>query len=233
MRSAQTQQAFDPQDAGMAGDDRDPGSSYMRIAQDVFARIEERLGELKSRTEAARPPVPRASFGGSILRVLVILLLVIGVAGGALAFEWPRSEAVRLFVAQWAPQSVLDMLPATDTQDQSADAASSELRSTVANPGSSYQTTADNDEANANLSPMQQQQLIQKLVRDVETLQQGMDQLRAGQDQMLRMMLRTSAPVAQARALAAPRPVATTGLAPGTAPPPRRPPALPPSRFPQ
>jgi hypothetical protein len=101
----------------------------------------------------------------------------------------------------------------------------------------------DNGEANANLSPMEQQQLIQKLARDVESLQQGIDQLRAGQDQMLRMMLRTPAAAqAQARAqvVPPPRPAggATTGLAaglPGLAPnpppPPRRPAVPPPPRF--
>jgi hypothetical protein len=166
----------------------------------------------------------------------VALVLVGGIAGGALAWQYPRSEMVRMLVAEYAPQRVIDMMPAVDTQDAQADA-SSELRSTVGNPG--YQVPAmDNGDPNASLSPADQQQLIQKLARDVESLQQGIDQLRAGQDQMLRMMLRTPAP-AQARAqVVPPRPAtATTGLAaglPGLAPNPPQPrrPAVPqPQRY--
>jgi len=146
------------------------------------------------------------------------------------------TDAVRMLVAEYAPQRVIDLLPAVDVQD-SADA-SSELRTTVGNTGSPFQVPGmENGDANGNLSPMDQQQLIQKLARDVETLQQGMDQLRAGQDQMLRMMLRTPAAAsAQARAqVVPPRPAAagTTGLAagglPGLAPNPQpRRPAVPP-----
>jgi hypothetical protein len=230
MRSAQIQQAIDPNE--IEADQRDSGSGYRRIAQEVFSRIEERLGELKNKASEAPSPVPRASFGRVLFRAGVVAVLVIGVAGAAIAYEWPRSETVRMLVSQVAPQSFLEMMPAVDGQEAYGDAGSTDGRQAYAGMGASYRTAGDNEDPNASLSPMQQQQLIQKLVQDVATLQQGMDQLRAGQDQMLRMMLRNPAQNAQARAPAGavPRPLGTTGLAaPGAvginpAPPvPRRP----------
>jgi hypothetical protein len=239
MQSARLQQEIDPADVGIGTGYGERGSGGM--SQDIFARIGLWLYELSRGSPSGikttvRPSTMRTSLGRGLLRIFVAVVLAVGIAGGALAWQWPRSETVRQLVAQWAPQSVLDRLPSVD-QDTPADAASSDLRPTMMGPGGSYQATADNADANANLSPMEQQQLIQKLVRDVENLQQGMDQLRAGQDQLLRMMLRAPAQNAQARA-PVPRPT-TTGLAPGSSvlaptlpPQPRRPAVvLPPPRY--
>jgi hypothetical protein len=244
MQSARQQQAIDPAEVGIELERPVSGTGFSGVVHDVIARIGVWLYEVRS--GSASPPrrrvARRTSFGGALLRIIVVLLLVGGVAGGALAWQYPRSEMVRMLVAEYAPQRVIDMMPAADMQDQSMEA-NAELRTTVGNTGSGYQVPGmDNGDANGNLSPMEQQQLIQKLARDVESLQQGIDQLRAGQDQMLRMMLRSPAP-AQARAqVVPPRPAAagTTGLAAGgglpglaptTPPPPRRPAVPPPSRY--
>jgi hypothetical protein len=238
MQSAQRQQAIDPAEVGIELEQRESGTGFSGVVRDVIARIGVWLYEMRAGSPAPRrrPRVARTSFGGALLRIIVVLVLVGGIAGAALAWQYPRSEAVRMLVAEYAPQRVIDLLPAVDVQD-SADA-SSELRTTVGNTGSPFQVPGmENGDANGNLSPMDQQQLIQKLARDVESLQQGIDQLRAGQDQMLRMMLRTPAAAsAQARAqVVPPRPAAagTTGLAagglPGLAPNPQpRRPAVPP-----
>jgi hypothetical protein len=240
MQSAQRQRAIDPAEVGIELEQRKSGTGFSGVVHDVIARIGVWLYELRA-DAPARPRVGRRmSFGGVLLRLIVALVLVGGIAGGALAWQYPRSEMIRMLVAEYAPQRVIDLLPAVDTQDSTADA-SSELRTTVGSPSATFQVPAmDTGDASANLSPMEQQQLIQKLARDVENLQQGIDQLRAGQDQMLRMMLRTPA-AAQARAqVVPPRPAATTGLAAGglpglapttTPPQPRRPAVPPPSRF--
>jgi hypothetical protein len=243
MQSAQRQQAVDPAEVGIELEQPESGTGFSGVVHDVIARIGVWLYEVRSGT--ASPPrrrrvARRTSFGGVLLRIIVALVLVGGVAGGALAWQYPRSEMVRMLVAEYAPQRVIDLMPAVDMQDQSMEA-NAELRTTVGNTGSAYQVPGmDNGDPNGNLSPMEQQQLIQKLARDVEGLQQGIDQLRAGQDQMLRMMLRSPAP-AQARAqVVPPRPAAATtglaagglpGLAPTAPPPPRRPAVPPPPRY--
>jgi hypothetical protein len=240
MQSAQRQQAIDPAEVGIELEQRESGTGFSGVVHDVIARIGVWLYEVRSGSAPApRRRVVRTSFGGVLLRIIVALLLVGGIGGGALAWQYPRSEMVRMLVAEYAPQRVLDLLPAVDMQDSSVQA-NSELRTTVGNPGSTFQVPGmDNGDPNGNLSPMEQQQLIQKLARDVENLQQGIDQLRAGQDQLIRMMLRTPAP-AQARAqVVPPRSAAATtglaaglpGLAPTTPPQPRRPAVPPPSRY--
>jgi hypothetical protein len=240
MQSAQRQHAIDPAEVGIELEQRESGTGFSGVVRDVIARIGVWLYEMRADSPAPRRRrVARTSFGGALLRIIVALVLVGGIAGGALAWQYPRSEMVRTLVAEYAPQRVIDLMPAVDVQDSSAEA-NSELRTTVGNTGSGYQVPAmDGSDASGNLSPMDQQQAIQKLARDVETLQQGIDQLRAGQDQILRMMLRTPAASAQARAqVVPPRPAAgTTGLAagglPGLAPnpQPRRPAVPPPPRF--
>jgi hypothetical protein len=235
MQAAQRQHPIDPAEVGIELEQPESGTGFSGVVRDIIARIGVWLYELRAGSPAPRRArVARTSFGGALFRIIVVLLLFGGIAGAALAWEYPRSEAVRMMVAEYAPQRVIDMLPVD--QDSVMDA-NAELRTTVGNTGGGFQGM-DNGEANANLSPMEQQQLIQKLARDVENLQQGMDQLRAGQDQMLRMMLRAPAAQAQARAQIPPRPAgATTGLAgglPGLAPNPPQPrrPAVPPSpRF--
>jgi hypothetical protein len=239
MQSAQRQQAIDPAEVGIELEQRETGTGFSGVVHDVIARIGVWLYEVRAGSPApVRRRVRRTSFGGVLLRLIVALLLVGGIAGGALAWQYPRNETVRMLVAEYAPQRVIDLMPAMDMQDSTE--AGSELRTTVGNAGSGFQVPGmDNaDGSGGNLSPMEQQQMIQKLARDVENLQQGIDQLRAGQDQMLRMMLRSPAP-AQARAqVVPPRPAGTTGLAagaglPGLAPTaqPRRPAVPPPPRY--
>jgi hypothetical protein len=240
MQSAQRQHAIDPAEVGIELEQRESGTGFSGVVRDVIARIGVWLYEMRAGSPAPRRHrvARRTSFGGVLLRIIVALVLVGGIAGGALAWQYPRNEMVRMLVAEYAPQRVIDLMPAVDIQDSSAEA-NSELRTTVGNAGSGYQVPAmDGSDASGNLSPMDQQQAIQKLARDVENLQQGIDQLRAGQDQILRMMLRTPAAQAQARAqVVPPRPAATTGLAaglPGLAPnppQPRRPAVPPPPRF--
>jgi hypothetical protein len=240
MPAAQRQQAIDPAEVGIELEQPESGTGFSGVVRDIIARIGVWLYEVKAGSPAPRRArVPRRSFRGALLKIIVVLLLVSGIAGAAVAYQYPRSEMVRMMVAEYAPQRIIDMMPAVDPQDPSMEA-NAELRTNVGNTGGFQVPGMDNGEANANLSPMEQQQLIQKLARDVESLQQGIDQLRAGQDQMLRMMLRTPAAQAQARAqvVPPPRPAgATTGLAAGlpglspNPPQPRRPAAPPAPRF--
>ena len=240
MPAAQRQQAIDPAEVGIELEQPESGTGFSGVIRDVIARIGVWLYEVRAGSPAPRRArVVRRSFGGGLLKIIVVLLLVAGIGGAAVAYQYPHSEMVRMMVAEYAPQRVIDMMPAVDPQDSSMEA-NAELRTSVGNTGGFQVPGMDNGETNANLSPMEQQQLIQKLARDVENLQQGIDQLRAGQDQMMRMMLRTPAAQAQARAQVVPpaRPAgATTGLAaglPGLAPnppQPRRPAVPPPPRF--
>jgi hypothetical protein len=219
MQSAQKSEDVDPGVVAMAPKNRESLFGYQRIAKEVIASIEDRLEELMSRQSSEpRQVTYRRPLGGGLLRIGLGLLLVAVLAGGFLIWQGPRSEAV----ARWAPQSVIDLLsPRQDASvDQSAD---SSMRM-----GASYRSTSDND-ANNVAGSIEQSPLVQRMAQDIASLQQGMEQIRAGQDQMMRMMTRASPLNAQARTAVPPQPRAimtqqpqTTGMAQSQLPPPRR-----------
>jgi hypothetical protein len=222
MQSAQ-QQDVDPAEVGIGAKYRDSLFGYQRMAKEIIASIEERLEELTARhSPDAEPVTLRTPRGSWLLRGVVGLLLVAGILGGVLVWQWPRNETVRSMVARTAPQPVIDLL--SDNRQQDAPADQSAPTDSGLQAASLYRTTSDNDRTNSVAPSIDQSQLVQRMARDIATLQEGIEQLRAGQDQLLRMMMRPSSGLnAQARTPA--RAVAvqqTTGLAPSPLLPLRR-----------
>jgi len=217
MQSAQKSEDMDPAVVAMAPKNRESLFGYQRIAKEVIASIEDRLEELMSRQSSEpRQVTYRRPLGGGVFRIGIGLVLVAALVAGFLVWQGPRSEAV----ARWAPQSVIDLL--SSRQDASAEQGS------VADAGmrsGTYGTMSDNDGTNNVAASIEQSQLVQRMAQDIASLQQGIEQLRAGQDQMMRMMTRTSPLNAQARTAVPPppRPIMnpqqqTTGLAPPPVP---------------
>jgi hypothetical protein len=222
MQSAQ-QQDVDPAEVGIGAKYRDSLFGYQRMAKEIIASIEERLEELTARhSPDAEPVTLRTPRGSWLLRGVVGLLLVAAILGGVLVWQWPRNETVRSMVARTAPQPVIDLL--SDNRQQDAPADQSAPTDSGLQAASLYRTTSDNDRTNSVAPSIDQSQLVQRMARDIATLQEGIEQLRAGQDQLLRMMMRPSSGLnAQARTPA--RAVAvqqTTGLAPSPLLPLRR-----------
>jgi hypothetical protein len=226
MQSAQKSEDRDPAVVAMAPKNRESLFGYQRIAKEVIASIEDRLEELMSRqSPEIRQVTYRRPLGG-LFRIGIGILLIAGLIGGFVVWQGPRSEAV----ARWAPQSVIDLLSSRQesTAEQGSDTDSMRM-------GASYRTMSDNEGASNVAAAIEQSQLVQRMSQDIASLQQSMDQLRAGQDQMMRMMSRASSPLnAQARTAVQPppRPIGvgpqqqqTTGLA-GSPPPVRRPPPI-------
>src|SRR3954452_13374221 len=214
MQSAQKSEDMDPAVVAMAPKNRESLFGYQRIAKEVIASIEDRLEELMSRqSPEIRQVTYRRPLGG-LFRIGIGVLLIAGLVGGFIVWQGPRSEAV----ARWAPQSVIDLL--SSRQDTAAEQGS---ETDSMRMGASYRTMSENDGANNVAAAIEQSQVVQRMSQDIATLQQSMDQLRAGQDQMMRMMSRASPLNAQARTAvqpAAPRPIGgglqqqqTTGLA--------------------
>jgi len=223
MQLAQKPQDIDDVDDRMVpkhGKQKEALFGYQRIAKEVIASIEDRLEELTSRrTVETRPVMARPALRSWTSRSTVALLLAIAFVSGLIVWQAPRSDAARMMVARWAPQSVADWL--LDRQDV-AEAGSSMDN---AQASSSYRGMGDNDAQNGVAAAIDQSEVLQRMARDIATLQQGIEQLRAGQDQMLRMMMRPTAGLnAQARTVVPPpRPVGaqqTTGLAQFPPPPP-------------
>ena len=223
MQSAQKSEDLDPAVVAMAPKNKDSLFGYQRIAKEVIASIEDRLEELMSRqSPEIRQVTYRRPLGGGLFRIGIGVLLVVGLIGGFVVWQGPRSEAV----ARWAPQSVIDLL--SSRQDANAEQGSD---TDTMRMGASYRTMAENEGSSNVATAIEQSQLVQRMAQDIASLQQSMDQLRAGQDQMMRMMTRASPLNAQARTAVqpAPRPIGvgpqqqqTTGLAVAPTPPVRR-----------
>jgi hypothetical protein len=228
MQSAQKQQQdVDPAEVGIGAKYRESLFGYQRIAKEIIASIEDRLEELTARhsSDAQQPVTLRTPLGSWLLRGVVGLLLVAGILGGVLVWQWPRNETVRSMVARTAPQPVIDLLSDNNRQDASADQSSPSDSGLQA--ASLYRSSSDNDRPNGAVPSIDQSQLVQRMARDIATLQDGIEQLRAGQDQLLRMMMRPAGLNAQARTPA--RPIAaqqTTGLSAPSPLPLRRPAVL-------
>ena len=221
MQSAQKSEDMDPAVVAITPKNRESLFGYQRIAKEVIASIEDRLEELMSRQSSeTRQVTYRRPLGGGLFRIGVGLLLIAGLIAGFLVWQGPRSETV----ARWAPQSVIDLL--SPRQDASVDQGS--VADSTMRMGATYRTMSDNDGANNVAASIEQSPLVQRMAQDIAGLQQGIEQLRAGQDQMMRMMTRASPLNAQARTAVQPppRPIGTqqqtTGLAPSPLPVPRR-----------
>ena len=223
MQSARKQQDVDPAEGGIGAKYRESLFGYQRIAKEIIASIEERLEELTARhsSEAQSSVSLRTPLGSWLLRGIIGLLLIAAVLGGVLAWQWPRSEMVRSMVARTAPQPVIDLL--SDKQDVAAD--QSAPADASVQDASVYRPASDSDRQNGVAPSIDQSQLVQRMARDIENLQDVIEQLRTGQDQLLRMMMRPSGLNAQARTTPARAvtPQQTTGLAPSPLLPLRRP----------
>jgi hypothetical protein len=211
---------MDPGVVAITPKNRESLFGYQRIAKEVIASIEDRLEELMSRQSSETRQITYRRPLGGLFRVGVGLLLIAGLIAGFLVWQGPRSETV----ARWAPQSVIDLLsPRQDASVDQGSVADSSMRM-----GASYRSMSDNDGANNAAASIEQSPLVQRMAQDIAGLQQGIEQLRAGQDQMMRMMTRASPLNAQARTAVqpVPRPIGaqqqTTGLAPSPLPVPRR-----------
>jgi hypothetical protein len=220
MQSAQKSEDMDPGVVAITPKNRESLFGYQRIAKEVIASIEDRLEELMSRQSSEPRQITYRRPLGGLFRIGVGLLLIAGLIAGFLVWQGPRSETV----ARWAPQSVIDLLsPRQDASVDQGSVADSSMRM-----GASYRSMADNDGANNAAASIEQSPLVQRMAQDIAGLQQGIEQLRAGQDQMMRMMTRASPLNAQARTAVqpVPRPIGaqqqTTGLAPSPLPVPRR-----------
>jgi uncharacterized membrane protein YccC len=168
-----------------------------------------------------RPPVPddRPPRDRPVLRGLVGLLLAACIGVAAIAWQSSYGHAAKLIIAQWVPQLVpTSSLPTR----RPAQPSPSTVQVTAAEPSSPQAApqalTAPQDAAPvaAPASP-ELAQLLQTMARDLATVQQGIEQLKASQEQMARdntkvaeqnLRLKTSAP--PPRSVGAQTPVSST-----------------------
>ena len=159
----------DPPHVLVSRADEELAHAHEQIARagEEIARSEEQLSKLEH--DAARPAVPgkRPLFDRPAVRGFTGLLLAACIGVAAIAWQSPYGDAAKQIIARSAPQLVLTSSPPLE------------------NPGLAQTAPEDVAPTAAALSP-ELTQLLQSMARDLATLGQGMELLKASQEQMAR-----------------------------------------------
>jgi hypothetical protein len=162
--------------------------AYEQIARadEELARFNEQISKLQKK------PVNRPSRGRPALRGLIGLLLTAGICTAAFAWQ-SYGETVRPMISRWAPQLASSLPPETPkladqqsppaVQVAAADAAVSQLPPPA--------QTALQDAAVAPIAA-EQAQLLQTMARDLASVQQEIEQLKASQAELARESAKTA-----------------------------------------
>src|SRR6267154_135450 len=177
----------DPPHVLVARADEELAHAHEQIARagEEIARSEEQLSKLEhdaarhpsdhpqTRMNSFRPAVPgnRPLFDRPAVRGFTGLLLAACIGAAAIAWQSPYGDAA--IIATWAPQRVVTSSPPLE------------------NPGLAQTAPEDVAPTAAALSP-ELTQLLQSMARDLATLGQGIEQLKASQEQMARVIAKAS-----------------------------------------
>jgi len=182
----------DPPNALVARADEELAHAYEQItsADEQIARAEEQLSK---REHAARRAVPgkRASLGGRAVRGFIGLMLAACIGVAAIAWQSPYGDAAKQIIARWVPQLVLISSLPLEKPGLPAQPSPPTVQVAAANIAPTLQAplaqTAPEDvvPTAAALSP-ELTQLLQSMAHDLATLGQGIEQLKASQEQMAR-----------------------------------------------
>src|SRR3982074_3086429 len=160
-------------------------------AGEEIARAEEQLSKLEH--DAARPAVPgkRPLFDRPAARGFTGLLLAACICVAALAWQSPYGDAAKQIIAGSAPQLVLTSSLPLENVGLPAQPSPPTVQATAAQtappqPAPLAQTAPEDVASTAAALSPELTQLLQSMARDIATLGQGIEQLKAGQEQMAR-----------------------------------------------
>ncbi|MBV9461647.1 MAG: hypothetical protein JO141_29600 [Bradyrhizobium sp.] len=174
--------------------------AYEQIARadDELTRVTERLSRMES--EAARGPAtaysPRSSRGGSGSRGLIAFLLAACIGGAAFASHSSYGEAGREMIAPLLPSYISASWLSVARPQEAAQQGSSPVQLAAADtsllqPTPTAQTPVQVVPAPAAgaaqtpaLASPDVMQMLQSMARDIATVEQGIEQLKANQAQM-------------------------------------------------
>jgi hypothetical protein len=183
----------DPRHVLVARADEEFAHVYEQItrAEEQITRAEEQLFKLEH--DAARPTVPgkRPSLGGQAVRGFTGLMLTACICVAAIVWQSSYGDAAKQIIARWMPQLVSTSSLPLENPGLSAQLNPSTVQAAAAKTAppqpAPLAQTAPEDVAPtaAPLSP-ELTQLLQSMARDLATLGQGIEQLKARQEQMAR-----------------------------------------------
>jgi hypothetical protein len=169
--------------------------AYEQIARadEQLARLTEQLTRMEA-DDARHPPAAlrrRRSRGRPALRALVGLLAIACIAGVAFVSQSSYGEALRPAIERWVGPYVGSISwPTPVRQEASARPDSSGVQLAGADVSSPQAAPSDETQPQEAATPAgalassEYMQLLQGMARDLATVQQGIEQLRAGQEQL-------------------------------------------------
>ena len=179
----------DPRHVLVARADEELAHAHEQItrAGEEIARAEEQLSKLEH--DAARPAVPgkRPLFDRPAVRGFTGLLLTACIGVAAIAWQSSYGDAAKEIIARWAPQHVVTLSPPLENLRLPALPSPPTVQAAAEKTASPLAQTAPEDVAPtaAALSP-ELTQLLQSMARDLATVGQGIEQLKANQEQTAR-----------------------------------------------
>jgi hypothetical protein len=205
MQSEPKTPEIDPKDVGIAPETTEPpGRIYKQVVREVLARIDQRLADIER--QAVTEPTEghagvRAPVRNRLKRGAIGLLVTAGVIGAVLVWQRPDIDSAKAMVARFTPR-FLTSAPSTQDDQEAAQGAGAMTVGTAADgrtssdarpamgdapAGSLDRTTPEPDgqQTTASASP-DMATTIEKMSRDIVTLGQGMEQLKASQEQLSR-----------------------------------------------
>lgn len=193
MNSTPNSKAIQPDDVLVARANERLAHAYEEIAHadEQLAQVNEQLSKLEH--DAARHPsaVPgrQPSRGRPALRGLIGLLLAACVFVAAFVSQSSYGDAAKLIIARWAPQLVLTSSLLLEKSGLPAQPSPSTVQVAAAEPvppqpTPSAQTTSQDVAPTAAPVSSELAQLLQTMARDLANVEQGIEQLKANQEQM-------------------------------------------------
>src|SRR5215472_3530235 len=184
MNSTPNPQPTEPDDVLVARADERLGHAYEQIARadEQLARVTEQLLD--------RDAAHHASRGGPALRGLIRLLLAACIFGAAFVSQSSYGgDAAKLIIARWAPQLIPTPSGSPEKPGLPAQLSPPTVQRTVAEavlPQATppVQTTPQDVRPTAAPVAPELTQLLQTMARDLANMQQGIEQLKAGQEKM-------------------------------------------------
>ena len=193
MNSTPNTKTTEPDGDLIARADEHLAHAYEQIARadEQIARVNEQVSKLEH--DAARNPSGALgrlpSRGRPMLRGLIGLLLAACIFITAFVSQSSRGDAAKLIFARWAPQLILTSSPPMEKPELPAQPSPSAVQVAAAEPVTAQPTplaqTAPQDVAPtaAPVSP-ELAQLLQTMARDLANVEQGIERLKASQEQM-------------------------------------------------
>jgi hypothetical protein len=184
MNSTTDPKAIEPDDVLVARADERLVHAYDQIARadEQLARLNEQLSKLEH--DAADHPSAAVSHrpprGRPALRGFMALLLAVCIFVGAFVSQSSYGDAAKLTVAQWAPHLGFPAQPSPSTVQVAA------ATPVLPQPTPSAQTAPQDVAPAAAPTFPELAQLLQTMARDLANVVQGIEQLKANQEQTTR-----------------------------------------------